>query len=323
MSSKTTTTGRKTNPDRTAPAERGGKSRESWYAAGTVGARRRTTALAIIPALALTALFLFIPALQGIRTSLSTWKGFGPLHYVGFQNYTDALHNAIFWQAMSRTVQYTVLSTAGIVVLGLLLAAAVSAQTPGYRFYRVVWFIPGVAPIAAGAVFWASAFQPNQGVVNVVLGAIGLGNAHSWLADASLALYPTIFVTIWVHVGFAFLLLLGAMEQIPVSLYEAARVDGVGRVRTFSAITLPLIRPVLVIVTILEIIWNFNSFTVMYAMTKGGPGYATTTLPVLVYREAFQNLNFGPASAMAMLGSLVLLAMGAVSVRLNKSMQSA
>jgi raffinose/stachyose/melibiose transport system permease protein len=122
-------------------------------------------------------------------------------------------------------------------------------------------------------------------------------------------------------VGFAFLLLLGAMEQIPVSVYEAARIDGAGKVRTFFSMTLPLIRPVLVIVVLLQVIWHFNGFTILYAMTKGGPGYATTTLPVLVYREAFQQLDYGPASAMAILGGIVLLGVGIASVRLNRSRQ--
>jgi raffinose/stachyose/melibiose transport system permease protein len=275
----------------------------------------------LAPAVILMIVFLFVPALQGIRTSLSSWSGFGDLTFVGLTNYTDALQDPLFWQSMGRSVLFTLLSTVGVVVIALLLAAAVSGGTPGYRFYRVVGFIPGVAPIAAGAVFWTSAFQPGQGIVNVVLGALGLGSNHSWLASSTLAIYPTIFVTIWTSVGFAFLLLLGAMEQIPVSVYEAARIDGAGKVRTFFAMTVPLIRPVLVIVTLLQIIWHFNGFTVLYAMTKGGPGYATTTLPVLVYREAFQQLNYGPASAMAILGGIVLLGVGIASVRLNRSGQ--
>jgi raffinose/stachyose/melibiose transport system permease protein len=299
-----------------------GRAKQSrWYRTGIVGARRRTALFALSPAVALLVVFLFIPALDGIRTSLSSWNGFGPLNFVGFSNYTDALANPVFWSSMYRSVTYTVLSTVGVVVIALLLAAAVSGRTPGFRFYRVVWFIPGVAPIAAGAVFWSSAFQPGQGAVNVVLGALGLGSNHSWLASPNLALFPTIFVTIWTSVGFAFLLLLGAMEQIPVSVYEAARIDGAGKVRTFFSMTLPLIRPVLVIVVLLQVIWHFNGFTILYAMTKGGPGYATTTLPVLVYREAFQQLDYGPASAMAILGGIVLLGVGIASVRLNRSRQ--
>jgi raffinose/stachyose/melibiose transport system permease protein len=308
-------------PQQSRATTAGQRKQSRWYRTGIVGARRRTALFALAPAVALLVVFLFIPALEGIRTSLSSWNGFGPLNFVGLSNYTDALENPVFWSSMYRSVTYTVLSTVGVVVIALLLAAAVSGRTPGFRFYRVVWFIPGVAPIAAGAVFWSSAFQPGQGVVNVLLGALGLGSNHSWLASPNLALFPTIFVTIWTSVGFAFLLLLGAMEQIPVSVYEAARIDGAGKVRTFFSMTLPLIRPVLVIVVLLQVIWHFNGFTILYAMTKGGPGYATTTLPVLVYREAFQQLDYGPASAMAILGGIVLLGVGIASVRLNRSRQ--
>jgi multiple sugar transport system permease protein/sn-glycerol 3-phosphate transport system permease protein/raffinose/stachyose/melibiose transport system permease protein len=111
------------------------------------------------------------------------------------------------------------------------------------------------------------------------------------------------------------------MEQIPVSTYEAARIDGAGAFRTFFSITLPLIRPVLAVTTVLELIWQFNGFTVVYAMTQGGPGFATSLLPVLVYKQAFQMTDFGLASAMAVMGGVILIIVGLFSLRLSRSRQ--
>ena len=155
----------------------------------------------------------------------------------------------------------------------------ISAGVKGGRFYRVIWFLPGIAPIAAVSVFWSLAFQPTSGVVDAALGHLGLGSTHAWLSSSSLAIYPIVFVTVWASAGFAFIVLLSGMEQIPVEFYEAARLDGASWTRVFRSIMLPLVRPVIGVVALLEAIWTFNGFTVIWGMTQGGPGYATSTLP--------------------------------------------
>jgi ABC-type sugar transport system permease subunit len=204
-----------------------------------------------------------------------------------------------------------------------LLAATVSAGVKGGALYRVVWFLPGIAPVTAVGIFWSQAVAPQQGVVNVVLGRLGLGDEHAWLSQTSTALYPTAAAAIWAGVGFAFVLILGATEQIDVSVYEAATIDGATRVRQFFAITLPLIRPVLAITTMLEFVWAANGFTMVWAMTGGGPGDATTTLPVLIYLKAFQFTEYGAASAMAVLSGVVLFVLGLVGLRMSRSEQGA
>jgi ABC-type sugar transport system permease subunit len=295
--------------------------RKRGRSGGIVGARRSTLILTLAPAVLLMFVFLGLPAIQGIRLSFSSWPGFGDPQFVGLANYTQALFDSPFIASLLLTAKYAVASALGIVIIATLLAAAVSAGKKGSAFYRVVWFLPGIAPVAAVGIFWATAFQPTFGVVNVALGFLGLGNDHQWLADENTAIYPAIFVTIWASVGFAFLLILGSMEQIPVSTYEAARIDGAGTIRTFFSITLPLIRPVLAITAVLELIWQFNGFTIIWGMTQGGPGFATSTLPVVVYKEGFQLVNFGLASAMAVLGSIVLIVVGLISLRLSRSQQ--
>jgi ABC-type sugar transport system permease subunit len=186
---------------------------------------------------------------------------------------------------------------------------------------KIIWFFPGIAPPTAVAIFWSSSFQPESGVVNVILGKLGLGNAYAWLASSDTALYPVIFVGVWSAVGFAFLVILGAVEQIPVSLREAAVVDGANMRQQFTKITLPLIRPILMTIFTLQIIWTFNGFTVVWAMTNGGPSDSTSILPILAYKEAFRYGRFGTAAAMAVVTGIFLMIVGTIGIRMSRSEQ--
>ncbi len=130
-----------------------------------------------------------------------------------------------------------------------------------------------------------------------------------------------IVVTVWGGVGFAFLILLGAIEQIEGALYEASTIDGATKFQQFRFITLPMVRPTMVILWLLEFIWAFNGFTIVWAMTRGGPGNATATLPVVVYKEAFQFTHFGPATALAVVGGVFLLSVGLIALRIGRTRQ--
>jgi raffinose/stachyose/melibiose transport system permease protein len=284
---------------------------------------RRTAWIAILPAALAVLIVIGYPVLDGIRLSFTDWGGVGKPDWVGLANYRTAAHTSSVRHSIVLTLEYAAACAAGMVVVGAVLAAAVSGKVKGAAFYRVVWFLPGVAPLTAVAVFWSAAFQPGSGAVNGFLDVIGLGKQHAWLASPNTAIYVVTLVTIWSGAGFVFLLLLGAIEQIPISLYEAASVDGASRVRQFFALTVPLIRPVLVISAMLELIWTANGFSVVWAMTQGGPGEATQTLPILVYRQAFSLGNYGLASAMAALSGVILLVIGLISLRLSRSSQAA
>jgi len=264
----------------------------------------------LLPGLAVLAIFFGLPLLDLLRTSLSNWSGIGPREWTGVDNFAEVFSEATIRSALVRSIVMGVGVALGIAALGTVLAAFVSRGLAGSRIYRVLWFLPGVAPPTAVAVFWALSVQPFSGVVNVALGGVGLGDDHAWLADPSTALIVIIAVGIWQGVGFAFLIILGAMEEVPVSIYEAAMIDGAGAVRSFFQITLPMIRPVLSTVVLLNIIWAFNGFTLVWGMTRGGPGDSTTILPVLVYKDAFQSSNFGVAAAVSVVGGVFLLILG-------------
>ena len=279
--------------------------------AGPLARRRsRQVLLTLLPGVLVLVLFFGVPLVALVRTSLSSWSGIGSQRFIGVGNYTAIFGDAGFYQSLLKSVLLGVGSAAGICVLATVLGALVSAGISGSPVYRVIWFLPGIAPPSAVAVFWSLSVQPDSGAVNAVLGALGLGDQHTWLAERSTALYVVMGVAVWQGVGFAFLIILGAMEEVPVSAYEAAALDGCSPVRRFFSITLPLVRPVLSMVVLLEAIWAFNGFTLVWGMTKGGPGDATAILPVKVYQDAFQFGNFGPAAALSLIGGVVLLVVG-------------
>jgi ABC-type sugar transport system permease subunit len=276
------------------------------------GRDSRSVLLLLSPAIAILGIFFGVPIIDLVVTSLSSWSGVGDRTFIGATNYVNLLGDSTAWSALTRSVTLGLGTAIGISIIATLLAALVSGGIAGSNIYRIVWFLPAIAPPSAVAVFWALSVQPKSGVVNAVLGALGLGDDHAWLADPSTALGVVIAVAMWQGAGFAFLIILGAMEEVPVSTYEAAAIDGAGPIRQFFSITLPLVRPVLAMILLLESIWAFNGFTLAWGMTQGGPGDATTILPVQVYKDAFQSGNFGTAAAISVVGGVILLAVGFV-----------
>lgn len=288
----------------------------------SVTARPRTIAwIAVAPAaLALIAL-VGLPLIHGVRISLSDWHGVGDLDFVGIDNYLKLFTDPRILESMWTTIVFAVLTSAGILIIATLLAAAVSRGARGSGFYRVVWFLPGVAPIIASALFWSQSMQPDTGALNYILGLLGLGSDHAWLSNPDQALWPVIGVAIWASVGFAFLLILGAMEQVPVELYEASAIDGATGVRQLFSVTFPLIAPVFSAVALLQFIGAANNFGVVWAMTRGGPGDATMTLPAMVYTEAFVTGNYGFSAAIAVASGVVLILIGLLGLRLGRTRQ--
>ncbi|MCX6437669.1 MAG: sugar ABC transporter permease [Actinobacteria bacterium] len=281
----------------------------------------KSARITLIPVFVLLFVFLALPMINSVKLSFSRWGGLGPLEPVGFDNYKFLFSDTQMRYSSRITIFYAFTVAFFVVAIGTLLAAAVSANVRGHKAMKLIWFFPGIAPPTAVAIFWSSGFQPESGVVNILLGKIGLGSDHAWLASSDTALLPVIFVGVWSAVGFAFLVILGAVEQIPVSLREAALVDGANMRQQFTKITLPLIRPILMTIFTLEIIWTFNGFTVVWAMTTGGPSDSTSILPILAYKEAFRYGRFGTAAAMAVITGIFLMVVGTIGIRLSRSEQ--
>jgi multiple sugar transport system permease protein len=230
----------------------------------------------------------------------------GDRPFVGLEQYQNLVQDPLFAKAFVNTWYYTLGSVICQFVLGLIAAVLLNQRVRFQGFFRGVVLIPWVVPGSLAAMMFGLLFT-SAGLVNAILNAIGfsqlgiVGPDHAWLSDTRTAM-PTIIATnMWKGFPFFAVMFLAAMQTIPGDLYEAAKMDGASPVRSFFDITLPSIRPTLLITTLLGILWTFNSIDLIYILTSGGPFYATLTLPMWAYQQAFGRGYIGVASALAVI----------------------
>src|SRR5699024_5567726 len=251
---------------------------------GDVNPRRRAEAragyLLIVPSLIGGVGFLLGPVLVGLVRSVLTWTLISAPEWVGLANYADIFSSVRFANSMWVTLLFTLMSIPTAIALGLLLALAINRKLPGTSWLRVLYVLPWVsAPLALGVV-WKWLLNPSYGAVNALL-----GRRVEWLTDPQLALPSVVFVQVWSTVGYISLFFLAGLQQIPTSVYEAATLDGAGRVRTLWTMTLPLLRPTMFFVTVTSVISSFQVFDSVYAMTGGGPAFHTDVIASRIYTE--------------------------------------
>ncbi len=275
--------------------------------------------LFLTPAVALIVGFMVVPILQSLSLVLYRWNGVKPRQYVGLDNVVALFDDRFFVGALSHTFAFAIVTTAGTVGLGLLLAVAISRQVPGSSLYRVLFFLPVMVPITVVGALWVRLLEPNFGLLNTVLRSVGLdGVAKSWLGDSSIALWVLIGVTIWQYSGFPMIVLLAAIEQIPDEVHEAVTLDGASEAQRLRHITLPLIRPVLIGISVLQVIFSLKVFDLVWVMTRGGPGQSTDVLGTFLFNEAFFRGKFGYASAVAVAMFVIIFAVTYVYQRMAR-----
>ncbi len=267
--------------------------------------RRNLTALAFLaPALVILGAFVAWPMLSALRLSFTDASGFGQEEFVGIDNYVTIFTDVDVRDAMLNTLWYTVLFTPVAVVVALMLALALNhPRLPFRSFFRTALFLPFVASLAVAALAWSYLIDPQVGLLNHWLSGAGirLGNV---LEDPVLAMPAVALVAVWKNFGFYLVIFLAGLQDIPGSLYEAARVDGAGPWARFSNITLPLLSNTLAFVLIFAMIAALQAFDQIYVMTGGGPYGHTQTIVMEIYQSGFRRLEVGFASAL----SYVLLA---------------
>jgi multiple sugar transport system permease protein len=271
--------------------------------AGTLERQERRFALALFaPAFLLLLLtttaplvFLGWNSLQKLDMSMPWLSGFA-----GLENYTKMGADPRFWNSLWLTAVYTACTVVLQVVIGLSLALLVLQIPRGQGLLRVAAILPIVlAPVVVG-LFWRTlVLAPDVGLVDLVTRSLGLGS-HNWLGDPQLALISVIAIHTWQWTPFAFLVLLATLATLPPDVYEAARLDRAGAWQRFRHITLPLIRPAVVMVVILRTMTALSAFAAIFAATGGGPGTSTEILNLYAYRTSFTELNIGYGSALAM-----------------------
>ena len=282
-------------------------------------------AMCIMPALFLTGFFLIWPALQVFRLSLTNASMLGFLNpdYIGFSNYEYMLGDRRFIQAFQNTIKLLMVAPAVTVFLALLLAFAVTQSKLKERsFYRTVFFFPSIVSMVVIGIIWSWVFHPNLGILNTMLEMIGLGAlAQPWIGQSNTALWTIAVAMIWQSAGYFMVMHIAAIDGISNEIYEAATIDGAGPGRKLFGITLPLIKDIVGITFVFAISGTLNgSFILASVMTGGGPNGASSVLLYYVYRQGWENANFGYAMAVAAV-TLVLAIGLSVTGRLLSSRQ--
>lgn len=242
--------------------------------------------------------FQFVPIGISMATSLTNWTGLSPSRFIGLGNYVSLFtKDPLFWLTLKNTFVFTIASMAGSIVLGLALAALCNQKIPGIGIFRTAFFTPVVTNAVAIGFVWFWLYQPQGGLINSYLAKLGI-DGPAWLSDTSWAMAAVVVVAIWHGVGYPMVILLSGLQAIPDSLQEAAIVDGASAWSRFWRITLPLLTPHLFFLVIMQFITSLQVFGIIYVMTSGGPGNATSVFIFQIYQRAFASGQLGYAAAM-------------------------
>ncbi len=264
--------------------------------------------------------FLVIPMVLALGLGFFDVSGFGGFAFVGLANYKTMFSDPLFLKSLRVTVIYVGVLVPSIFVVSLVLALLVKQKLPFMGVFRSMFFLPHVVSLVVIGFVWQFMLIDGRGVVNQVLGAVGIGG-RSWLGTPNLALGTVLMVSIWFLMGYYMLIFLAGLQEIPQEYYDAAKVDGAGSWTRFWYITWPLLKPtsffVLLVSTVIAVA-GLQGFDLIYVMTKGGPANSTSLGIYYIYNQAFQYNNYGYAAAMASFLILVLLVATAVMFVLTR-----
>jgi multiple sugar transport system permease protein len=263
--------------------------------------------LFVAPAIIHLIIFTVIPVIMAFFLSFMAYRAIEPPRWNGLQNYVNLFNESLFWTALGNTLLYALLSVPARMIIALLIAVLLNQAIPFRSFFRAAVYLPQVTSIAAISIVWMWLYNPEYGLINQGFKAFGL-TPQTWLYNPQLALVSIVIMTTWYGVGANMVIFLAGLQSIPEHLYEAARIDGADTWNIFRHITVPMLSTTTVFVLLTNVMEAFRVFESIYVMTNGGPGRATTTLTVVIYKRGFENFQFGQASAMAFVLFIVVIA---------------
>lgn len=272
----------------------------------------------LLPSIILFSVFLFYPMFRTIYLSFFLTKANGDTTvFVGLENYVNMFTSPMFLKSIKSTFLFVLYTVPTTVIISLFLAVIANEKLKGIGFFRTIFSSTMGVSVAAASVFWLYLFNPTMGLLNEMLGLFGI-EAIGWLTDPKWALLSVSATTVWMNVGFTFLVLLGGLQSIDSSLYESADIEGAGYLYKLRRITIPMLSPTLFFVITVTIINAFQSFGQIDILTQGGPVNETNLLVYSIYREAFVNYKFGSASAQAIVLFILILIMTALQFKLGE-----
>jgi multiple sugar transport system permease protein len=290
---------------------------------GPEGAQARAAWYFLTPALLLIGLFFFLPVGASLLLSVTDFDiyalGNSSLaRFVGLRNYSNLVHNPTFWTAIKNTFYFALVGGPLTVAVSLGAALLVNARAIRLRgLFRTIYFTPFVTTLVAIAVVWRYLYHPRYGLLNYLLGHIGIGPID-WLGDPHWAMPAIIVMAIWKNFGYNMLIFIAGLQSIPEELYEAARIDGAGPLRRFRHVTIPQLAPTFLFVGVVTMIGYFQLFAEPYVMTGGGPLRATTSLVLFMYEEGFRWWRMGVAAAIAFVLFGIILLWTLLQMRLQR-----
>jgi multiple sugar transport system permease protein/sn-glycerol 3-phosphate transport system permease protein len=271
----------------------------------------------VFPAILVLFAFHIYPLCMTFFLSLTDWNLITPdFNWVNADNYKHMLSSIEFWQVVGNTFVFAIFSVGITVLMATVLAVALDEKLRGVKLFRSVIFLPYITPMVAVGTLWMWMYDQHFGLINWVLGMFNIPPAP-WLARPGWAMAALVLTKVWKVLGYYMVILLAGKQNIPESLYEAARIDGAGGFQLFRRITLPLLSPYILFVTIVAFIGAFEDFDLFYTMTQGGPAESTTTLIYYVYKYAFKFFDIGYASAAATVLFVILMVITFIQMRIS------
>lgn len=275
-------------------------SRRSVYAP-----EARAAVIFLLPAMTLITVFFLLPVVAGAILSLTDFDIYSlgdsaNTRMVGATNYSELLRNPLFWQSFRNTFYFALVGGPLTIFLALVAALLLNAKVARFKpLFRTIYFAPVVTTIVAVAIVWRYLYHSRVGLLNRFLGVFGI-DMIDWLGDPHWAMPAIILLAIWKNFGYSAVIFLAGLQNAPEELYEAARIDGAGPIRQFWSITMPILAPTFVFVSVITAIGYFQIFAEPYVMTPdGGPLNSTMTIVMLMYREGFRWWNMGYAASIA------------------------
>jgi multiple sugar transport system permease protein len=277
----------------------------------------------LAPAIILLLIFFFVPVFSALIMSFTDFDiyslgNLSNVRLIGLKNYKVLLDDPIFWQALRNTVYFVFIGGPITIIVSLFTAIIVNSKVVWVRsVFRLGFFTPVITTMVAVAVVWRYIYQPQYGLLNYLFSLVGIAG-RDWLGDPLWSMPAIILLAIWKNFGYNMIIFLAGLQLIPDHLYEAARIDGAGKWKQFTNITIPMLAPTTLFVSVVTLIGYFQFFAEPYIMTNGGPLNSTISIVLLMYREGFRFWRMGYAASVAFMLFIIILIMTIIQLRLQK-----
>jgi len=279
--------------------------------------RNLTGWLFIAPAMIVFVIFLFIPAIMSVYLSFTSYNVFSPAKFIGIKNYTRAFSDTYFLISLKNISLYVIMFVPSVITFSFLLSVLLNSKVKGIKLFRILFYLPCLTSTVASAIIWKWLMNPSSGLLNKIGGIFGLPQIV-WLNESKTALVSIVIICVWSTLASNIMIYLAALQNIPQSVYESAKIDGAGPVNRMLQITLPLVAPTTFFVMTMALIGSFQVFDQIYVLTSGGPAHATTVPMYLIYTNAFKESQMGYACAQAMILFVMIMTVTFIQRKFNK-----